>query len=122
MRSKLNWDEADEGDHRRLVDWYRGLLRLRRENPDLASASASSNSSTAGGLLASISNVAVVSRGAWATCVNLSGSVQTTELVGSGWSSKLAWPSTSAVAVVPGEMSVLTLQPNTSVVLRQQHD
>lgn len=122
MRSKLNWDEADEGDHRRLVDWYRGLLRLRRENPDLASASASPNSSTAGGLLASISNVAVVSRGAWATCVNLSGSVQTTELVGSGWSSKLAWPSTSAVAVVPGEMSVLTLQPNTSVVLRQQHD
>ena len=34
-RSKLNWAEASEGDHARLLDLYRELIALRRSTPDL---------------------------------------------------------------------------------------
>ncbi len=34
-RSKLNWDEVDEGDHRRLRGFYRRLIALRRSEIDL---------------------------------------------------------------------------------------
>ncbi|GAC1368704.1 MAG: malto-oligosyltrehalose trehalohydrolase [Pseudarthrobacter sp.] len=35
-RSKLNWAEASEGDHARLLALYRSLTALRREHPELA--------------------------------------------------------------------------------------
>jgi maltooligosyltrehalose trehalohydrolase len=35
-RSKLNWGEAAEGDHARLLDLYRSLIALRRSLPDIA--------------------------------------------------------------------------------------
>ncbi|GLE51457.1 malto-oligosyltrehalose trehalohydrolase [Mycobacterium montefiorense] len=35
-RSKLNWDEVDAGEHARLVTFYRGLIALRRNHPDIA--------------------------------------------------------------------------------------
>ena len=34
-RSKLDWAEAEQGDHARLLSLYRGLARLRREHPEL---------------------------------------------------------------------------------------
>jgi maltooligosyltrehalose trehalohydrolase len=34
-RSKLNWAEAAEGEHARLLDLYRALIALRRKTPDL---------------------------------------------------------------------------------------
>ena len=34
-RSKLKWDEIDEGDHSRLRGFYQGMLALRRNEPDL---------------------------------------------------------------------------------------
>ncbi|MDQ4047496.1 MAG: malto-oligosyltrehalose trehalohydrolase [Actinomycetota bacterium] len=34
-RSKLDWTEASEGDHARLLELYRVLIRLRRSTPDL---------------------------------------------------------------------------------------
>lgn len=34
-RSKLNWAEATEGDHARLLELYRSLISLRRSTPDL---------------------------------------------------------------------------------------
>ncbi len=37
-RSKLNWTEADDGDHARLLDLYRRLISLRRANPQLVHA------------------------------------------------------------------------------------
>jgi maltooligosyltrehalose trehalohydrolase len=36
LRSKLNWDEIDDGDHARLRRLYRALLELRRTEPDMA--------------------------------------------------------------------------------------
>lgn len=38
LRSKLNWDEVDEGRHAQLLDFYRGLITLRRSEPDMADA------------------------------------------------------------------------------------
>lgn len=35
-RSKLNWDEIDDGEHRQLHRIYRQLITLRRDQPDLA--------------------------------------------------------------------------------------
>ena len=34
-RSKLDWAEAAEGDHARLLELYRALIALRRATPDL---------------------------------------------------------------------------------------
>jgi len=34
-RSHLRWEERLEGDHARLLELYRDLIRLRRENPEL---------------------------------------------------------------------------------------
>lgn len=36
QRSKLNWAEADSGEHARLLSLYRSLTALRRTYPDLA--------------------------------------------------------------------------------------
>lgn len=36
--SRLDWSELDQGVHARMLDWYRTLLRLRRDVPDLRSA------------------------------------------------------------------------------------
>jgi maltooligosyltrehalose trehalohydrolase len=34
-RSKLDWAEVDEPDHRDLLQWHKSLIRLRRETPEL---------------------------------------------------------------------------------------
>jgi maltooligosyltrehalose trehalohydrolase len=31
-RSKLNWQEVEEGRHREMLEWYRALIRLRRSS------------------------------------------------------------------------------------------
>lgn len=36
--STLRWEERDEPGHRAVLDWYRALLRLRREHPGLLEA------------------------------------------------------------------------------------
>lgn len=35
-RSKLKWDETAEGEHARLLGFYRALIALRRSEPDMA--------------------------------------------------------------------------------------
>src|SRR5581483_9166687 len=34
-RSKLNWDERAGAQHAEMLQWYRGLIRLRRTTPCL---------------------------------------------------------------------------------------
>ena len=34
-QSKLHWDELKESPHVKILDWYRSLIRLRRQLPDL---------------------------------------------------------------------------------------
>jgi maltooligosyltrehalose trehalohydrolase len=35
MRSKLNWAEASQPPHAELLEWYRGLIRLRRDKVEV---------------------------------------------------------------------------------------
>jgi maltooligosyltrehalose trehalohydrolase len=35
QRSKLKWSELSEAPHSEILEWYRALIRLRRENPAL---------------------------------------------------------------------------------------
>jgi maltooligosyltrehalose trehalohydrolase len=34
-RSKLKWDEVHQGQHEKMLDWYRKLIHLRRNSPSL---------------------------------------------------------------------------------------
>jgi maltooligosyltrehalose trehalohydrolase len=36
-RSQLRWQERAEGEHARMLEWYRRLIALRREHPELRS-------------------------------------------------------------------------------------
>ena len=38
-RSKLNWDEVYEGRHGEMLEWYRGLIELRRGSASLNNGS-----------------------------------------------------------------------------------
>lgn len=40
-RSKLRWDERNDGDHAAMLQWYRDLIALRRATPGLRSGDAS---------------------------------------------------------------------------------
>ncbi len=65
--SKLDWDEVDEGDHARVLAFYRRLLALRRARPDLTDgrrARTTVEYDEGAGLL-------VVRRGGTAVAVNL---------------------------------------------------
>ncbi len=35
--SRLNWDERELPEHRRMLDWYRALIQLRRDVPEFTS-------------------------------------------------------------------------------------
>ena len=35
VRSKLNWSEARQPRHAELLEWYRGLIRLRRDKVEV---------------------------------------------------------------------------------------
>jgi maltooligosyltrehalose trehalohydrolase len=71
-RSKLDWSEPVHDPHARLLQWYRDLIRLRRERPDLCSGrldevSASCNPDT---------GAFVMRRGEHQVVVNLADRVQ----------------------------------------------
>jgi len=38
LRSRLNWKESAEGDHKSMLLWYTDLIRLRRSSPSLNAA------------------------------------------------------------------------------------
>lgn len=35
LRSRLNWRELSRDDHRKVLEWYRKLIDIRKENPEL---------------------------------------------------------------------------------------
>ncbi|GAB47142.1 malto-oligosyltrehalose trehalohydrolase [Mobilicoccus pelagius] len=66
--STLHWSEVDEGEHERMLGWYRALLALRRSRPDLGAGNLADvrvESSPVPGAF-------VVARGAHRVAVNLS--------------------------------------------------
>jgi maltooligosyltrehalose trehalohydrolase len=69
LRSKLDWDELTRSPHDRLLEWYRSLLRLRRERPELRAGPAATTHTSGAGTV-------VVRRGPLAVIANLSGAEQ----------------------------------------------
>jgi maltooligosyltrehalose trehalohydrolase len=67
--SRLDWAEPVEADHAAMLAWYRTLLRLRREVPDLAGAGLAEGSVAHD----PVSGVVVVTRGSVHVVANLSG-------------------------------------------------
>ena len=55
--STLNWREVGQGEHAQLLEWYRTLIRLRRQLPDLRSANLGEGS------LARVDDLLLVRRG-----------------------------------------------------------
>ena len=47
-RSKLDWQELESGSHREMLQWYRDLIALRRQLPELAAERAENLSFDAG--------------------------------------------------------------------------
>jgi len=76
--SRLDWSELERDPHRRLLQWYRDLIRLRRSVPDLRDDSleavAVDHDAAAG--------TVVVSRGAHRVLVNLSEQTRTFPIAG----------------------------------------
>ncbi|RNI25099.1 malto-oligosyltrehalose trehalohydrolase [Flexivirga caeni] len=58
--SSLDWSEVDDPEHRRLLDWYAALLRLRRETPVFTEPGTTLVQRDGGMLVASRSDYAVV--------------------------------------------------------------
>lgn len=109
-RSRLDWAEPHEGDHARMLDWYRALIALRRNESELASGRldrvAVDVDEDAGWL--------VMARGALRTVVNLSEEQRLVPVEGARLEVLLAWE-TDATAV---EAHGIRLPGHSAAVLR----
>jgi len=72
-RSKLRWDEIDRSDHRRVLDWHRRLIALRRSLPDLTDPGVPVSARFHDGLL-------LLQRGAVGLAANLGDSARPVDL------------------------------------------
>jgi maltooligosyltrehalose trehalohydrolase len=112
QRSKLDWSEAADGDHARLLQLYRDLARLRRERPELTDpafgqlAGETANPDAEPG-----ARRFVLRRGALAVLVNLSAEPWTVELDDEGDAVLLA---TLDASVSDG---AVTVAPDSAVVV-----
>ena len=105
--SKLDWSEVSEGDHARLLQWYRDLIRLRRERRDLRDP----HLDQARAWRDQESGLFVLQRGELQVLVNLSGEAVRTEAYGKVLLSWEPWvelqdgrvevPARSALIVAP---------------------
>ncbi|MDQ4006940.1 MAG: malto-oligosyltrehalose trehalohydrolase [Actinomycetota bacterium] len=89
-RSRLDWDERGREPHARLLDWYRALIRLRRDradlrDPDLRRVVVRHDAQA---------RTVVVHRGAHRVAVNLSDDPRTVDTEAGGLAVLLAWEQT----------------------------
>ncbi|MFT4051389.1 MAG: malto-oligosyltrehalose trehalohydrolase [Microbacterium sp.] len=118
-RSKLNWAEAEAGDHARLLELYRALARLRQAHPELTDADRAGHGGESAG-----PGRWVLRRGAVSVHVNLASEPWTIDLAGRDvW---LATPSAGACALAgpiagspagPSAAPTLRMPPDSAVVL-----
>jgi maltooligosyltrehalose trehalohydrolase len=103
-RSKLNWAEIGQGEHAKLLDWYRELIRFRKETPALRAAPAETAFDEA-------SRYLIVRRGDYAVTANLSDTWR-----GIPWNSggRLMHASKPGVETLPEE---LRLPPESAAIL-----
>jgi maltooligosyltrehalose trehalohydrolase len=109
--SVLDWSEAHEGDHGRLLEWYRALIALRRNVADLRSDDLS--------LVRAAYDEGArwfrLDRGDHRVVVNLAVAEQSVPVGDGRWEVLLAWDGCAVdggVAVLPGQSAaVLGLSP-----------
>ncbi len=108
-RSRLDWDELTAEPHRRMLDWYVALIRLRAAEPDLRDpwlGRVEVSYDAAAAWLA-------VARGAFQVAVNLGGVERVVPLTRPGARVVLSW----GVAEVAG--TGILLGPESTAVLRR---
>ena len=108
-RSKLKWDEVDQDEHAEMLEWYRELIRLRRETPAL-------NAAEPGQTLVSYDELGktfVMMRGPMMLCCNLGKGEYRFDLPEN---CKVVLSSRAGVALTE---ATLLLAPNTAVVLNR---
>lgn len=126
-RSVLDWSQAREGAGAQLANWYRTLLRLRRDNPAIASTTAEAGSDTAGNVVVNIAadsagkpTTIVINRGDWITCANLTDQQREIELDGPVRFVEAAWPDATFVRCNDnGTRTSVTLHSGASCVMRR---
>ena len=106
-RSKLNWNEMGTGEHAEMLEWYRELIRLRRETPALNAAEPGQTRVTYDERGKSFS----MTRGPMMLCCNLGKDEYRFELPGK---CAAILSSRADVALTDG---ALVLAPDTAVVL-----
>lgn len=107
LRSKLNWDEADQPQHAELLAWYRDLIRLRRSTRSLNNGEPGNTRVDFDGQEKWLR----IERGPVVTCCNL-GAIDCAFPVPN--ESRILLASHSSIAV---ETGVLTLPPDTVAIL-----
>ena len=129
-RSVLDWSQAEATDGVRLADWYRTLLRLRREHPGLGSAIADADSAdgarTAAGIHAAIETdqagrpeTIMLFRDEWFICANLSKREQVLSVAGTSLLAEATWPDAAAFGLThEGERTSIALAVGASGVFR----
>ncbi len=108
-RSRLNWEEAGDGDHARLLQLYRELARIRRERPELTDPAFGHREAEAqeraGG------RVYVLRSGALAVCANLSDEPAEFEV---DPDAGILLATDDAITLVPGRV---TVPPDSAVIV-----
>jgi maltooligosyltrehalose trehalohydrolase len=110
-RSVLDWSELDEPPHSALLDWYRDLLRLRRQVPDLGDGRWDRATCTVGPDPSAASGWLLYRRGSVAVAANLSDEPATIDV---GPAELLL---ASEPGIEPGDGSV-ALPPDSVAILR----
>nr|WP_284304616.1 malto-oligosyltrehalose trehalohydrolase [Mobilicoccus caccae] len=108
--STLAWDEVDEGEHERMLGWYRALLALRRARPDLSSGDLTAVGVEPGPVDGSL----IVVRGKHRVAVNLSGENVDIDMTGAGGNAVVLLALDATTTMADG---MLHLVPNSVVIV-----
>ncbi|MDF2968752.1 MAG: malto-oligosyltrehalose trehalohydrolase [Nocardioidaceae bacterium] len=107
-RSRLDWSEPTREPHARLLAWYRNLIRLRRERPDLRDPRLDRVRVTSDDPARTV----LVQRGGHAVAVNVGDASAALHLPAPGTEVLLAWEAPTTV-----DRGVLSLPPRSAAVL-----
>ena len=113
-RSVLDWAELDAEPHAALRDWYRDLLRLRRQEPDLGDGRWANATCTVGPDPAASNGWLLYRRGEVAVAANVSERCESIDL-GDGAQVELLLASCPQVQLRAG---TVTLPPDSVAILR----
>ena len=110
LRSRLRWEERDRPEHREMEEWYRSLIRLRAERPDLRDGALDRVEARADDEARTL----LVRRGAALVVANLAAATRTVELPHGDARPRLVLASRDGVQVEAGRVE---LPPESAAIL-----